>query len=74
MKKIACNPLSCLAAYLIIMGMLIAPIYVRMDKLDDKIGKIYEYMITGHRSLDLASALPSPLNLAFARNQPRPTQ
>ena len=74
MKKLSCNPLACIATYLVILGMLLTPIYSGLSQVNNRVEKVYEYIMAAYKSHDIALASLPTRSLALSRNSARPTQ
>lgn len=74
MKKISCSPISCMAIYLVILGMLLAPVYSSLNGLNGKLEKLYEYVLAAYKSREFISLHASAYSLAPSRVLARSTQ
>jgi hypothetical protein len=73
-KNISCSPLSCIAIYLVIIGMILAPIYSELNRIESQLNVIYKILINPTYLHEVQSVQVYPLNpiLSLARAQATP--
>ena len=74
MSKIACSPLSCLAINLVIIGMILTPLYGKINRIEQQLDVVYKIMINAPQLHEVQTAQAYPLlsRLSLARAQATP--